>query len=184
VLAACALLCGCSSGGAPAGPSTAAPSTATERPPVPRSATQSPQPHLLTVPCTQSLRAVLGRVDRGTRVTSHAEVTTGLTTCVYRAPRSTCPAVKVTINTEASAFKDFNRWAVETAQTSSGTPGGRLAPRQVGGIGLLADWVPGTQTFEAATVRRWVAIYLTCRPASPADLRLAEALARSALIAS
>jgi hypothetical protein len=89
----------------------------------------------------------------------------------------------MTIDTNPQAFKDFQRWVVETGQTASTGSGDTLAPHQIDGIGVEADWVPGTLTFETATEFRWVAVRLTCARSGPQNLALAETLARTALTA-
>ncbi|MCW2550161.1 MAG: hypothetical protein JWN96_4621 [Mycobacterium sp.] len=175
------LLCACSashprSSGSP--PSTAAPSVAASS----LSSVASP-----TINCPEQLRATFAQVASRNPVTVHADVASGFTKCDYRtgvASPVACTAASVTINTAPQAFKNFNRWAVETTQNAGAGPGPGLAPEQINGIGVLADWVPATQLFETATETRWIAVQLTCAPGERKALLLAEALARAGLNAS
>jgi hypothetical protein len=136
-----------------------------------------------TIGCTDQLRAAFSSASRSKPILVRADVAVDYTKCDYRlaAGTSGCPIASVTINTEPHAFADFNRWVVETVQNAGGVAGAGLAPHEVDGIGVLADWVPDKLTFETATETRWIAVYLTCPSAGPRDLSLAEALARAAL---
>ena len=110
----------------------------------------------------------------------------GLATCRYATRRPAahgCSGATVTINTAPQAFTDFDRWVVETAQNSSAR-GPAFAPVEVDGIGVEADWVPGTRLFETAEPGRWVVVSLVC-PADPqasdGAAELAATLARIAI---
>ena len=115
-----------------------------------------------------------------------SDVTPGFTTCDYRTRAGKdrgCTAATVTINTNPQSLKNFQRWAVETALFAGAGPGNDMAPQQINGIGIEADWVPGIRTFETATNSRWIAVRLTCATSGPDALALAKALAREALAA-
>ena len=129
------------------------------------------------------MRAAFSSASGSKPTLVRADVAVDYTKCDYRAAAGTtgCPVASVTINTEPQAFADFNRWVVETVQNAGGVAGAGLAPQEVDGIGVLADWVPDKLTFETATETRWIAVYLTCPSPGPGDLPLAEALARAAL---
>ncbi len=139
-----------------------------------------------TLRCPPSLRDAFSQGAAGTATTVASDVTAGFTTCDLRRQPSKdriCSAAAVTINTNPQALKNFQRWVDETAQNASTGSGDELAPHQIDGIGVEADWVPGTLTFETATNSRWIAIRLTCASAGPESLALAKALARAALTA-
>ena len=141
---------------------------------------------LPAISCPASLRHAFARGGAAGASTVHPDLGAGLSTCDYRAQARTadaCSAATVTINTNPQPFKDFQRWVVETGQNAATGPGENLAPVAIMGIGIEADWVPGTLTFETATNSRWIAIRLTCPGADPKSLTLAEALARAALSA-
>ena len=144
-------------------------------------ATASP---LSSVSCPDSLGAAFS--PRGA-ATFTQEVTPGLSTCSYhrRGPQAgACTAATVTINTSPQPFKDFQRWVVETTQNAGTARLGKdFAPQQVAGIGIEADWVPGTLTLETADNDRWIAVQLRCANPGPQSLALAKALARAALTA-
>jgi hypothetical protein len=140
---------------------------------------------LASVTCPDSFGAAFA--PRGA-ATSTQEVTAGLSTCSYdrRTPKAgACTAATVTINTNPQPFKDFQRWVVETTQNAGTARLGKdFAPQQVDGIGIEADWVPGTLTFETANNERWIAVQLRCPSSGPPSLALAESLAKAALTAA
>ncbi len=114
-----------------------------------------------------------------------SDTSAGLIVCRYatrQTTSSTCTGASVTINTEPQAFKDFQRWVVETTQnSSSGSREAGLAPVTEAGVGLEADWVPATLTFEAGTPTRWVSVVLTCTARNSRQLPLAKRLAAVAI---
>jgi hypothetical protein len=97
---------------------------------------------------------------------------------------SACTKAEVEINTDPQAFKAFQRWTVETGQNSMWSHNPALNPRPVNGIGVEAEWVPATQTFEASTMNTWVAVFLRCPIRTPRDKPLAAALGRAGLAAT
>ncbi len=147
----------------------------------------SPPTQVRAIACPAALGAAFSRGTGTSRSTFEDQVSAGLTTCSLRTlagSSASCTGATVTINTNPQAFTDFNRWVVETAQNGNVKTGTDLFPHQINGIGVEADWVPGTLTFGAATETRWVTVRLTCPPSAAQTLALAEALARPALPAS
>ena len=141
---------------------------------------------LSAIRCPASPRDAFPAGGAAGAVTVQADVSVGFTTCNYgsaAASPGVCSAATLTIDTNPQAFKDFQRWVVETGQNALVGVGDSLAPHQIDGIGVEADWVPGTLMFETATASRWIAIRLMCSATAPRDLALAEALARAALAA-
>ncbi len=145
--------------------------------------TASPLPSLA---CASSMRAAFVRGGATGAVTAQADVTEGFSTCSYRtvaAKADACSAATVTLSTNPQPFKDFQRWVDESGQNAAVGPGEDLAPIAIFGIGIEADWIPGTLTFGTANNDRWVTVRLTCPDSGPQSLALAEALARAGLAA-
>jgi hypothetical protein len=133
------------------------------------------------------MRAIVAKADPRAAVTTSVQHALDLITCGYRLRRTTpaaCSRASVIINTQPQAFKAFDRWTVETGQNSMWTHNPALNPVPVSGIGVLAEWVPGTATFETATARTWVAVFLTCPEHAVGALTLGKALGRAGLAAA
>jgi hypothetical protein len=102
--------------------------------------------------------------------------------CTYTDPASPkCTKAAVSINTGPSALTDFNRWTTETGQNAMWTGKPSLNPTPVAGIGILAEWVPATRTFAAASTNTWVQVVLTCAAKTTGDLALGKAIGKAGL---
>lgn len=136
-----------------------------------------------TIECAAAFDALFAQAAGTKNVTFESQVTSGYTRCDYKAVATTgagCSAATVSVDTAPQAFKDFNRWVVETTQNAGGGPPGH-APEQINRIGVLADWVPATQLFETGTEDHWITVQLSCKSSDAQALQLAEALAKAAL---
>ena len=136
--------------------------------------------------CPTAIRRLIVRAAGG-GVGVATQRSDGLLQCTFAASRPSrmaCSKALIIIDTQPQAFKAFDRWAVEAGQNAMWTHEPSLNPTPVGGIGILAEWVPGSHTFETSTATTWVAIFLTCRAHSAAGLPLAKSIARAALSAT
>jgi hypothetical protein len=132
--------------------------------------------------CPPALRTAFVGTDPHGKIAVRTQASPYLIVCTYTDPAAaTCTKARVSINTGPNALQDFNRWTVETGQNAMWTNRSSLNPQPVAGIGILAEWVPATLTFETASSNTWVAIVLTCPKHSSADLRLGMALGRAGL---
>ncbi len=155
--------------------------------PTTRAAQPSPPGQPRAIACPASLGAAWSQGTGVSVSTFEDEVSPGYTKCSLRTAAghpTACTTATVSIDTNPQAFTAFNRWVDETAQNGDVESGTDLFPHQINGIGLEADWVPGTLTLGTATQTRWVSVRLTCTAAGAQPLALAEALARPALTAS
>jgi hypothetical protein len=136
--------------------------------------------------CPPSVRSRFIAASGRPTATSTVVITDGLAVCEYRATRvraGHCAAVRVSVDTAPSAYRDFQRWVVETAQTadqsSHASPG--LHPVTVNRLGVEADWVASDRLLGAATLDRWVSVVLQCRLGDGPGLALATSIGRAAL---
>jgi hypothetical protein len=136
--------------------------------------------------CPAALRATFSRAARTAAVVVHSDASANYVACAYsaRATAGGCTGATVTINDQAQAYWDFQRWVVASAQTAGQSHQPDMAPVQLHvRIGLEADWIPGNLNLEAASSNRWVAVFLTCPVRRSRNLVLAENLARLAMAA-
>jgi hypothetical protein len=120
------------------------------------------------------------------KATTTVQTSAGLVVCDYHATGvhpGRCAAVRVSVNTAPNAFRDFQRWSVETAQTADQSSRSTASqhPVTVSGLGIEADWVPASRLLEAATLDTWIAVSLQCRLANRPGLALATSLGHAAL---
>ena len=107
--------------------------------PSPSQPTQLP-----AIRCPASLHDAFARGAASSAITVQADVSSGFSSCAYGSAAGkakACSAASVTIDTNPQAFKDFQRWVVETGQNAGAGPGEDLAPEAIIGIGVEADWV-------------------------------------------
>jgi hypothetical protein len=140
----------------------------------------------ITAGCQASVRArFLSAAGRPTATTA-AQTSAGLAVCEYRATgvsTGRCAAVRVSVDTAPNAFRDFQRWLVETAQTANQSSKSMASqhPVTVAGLGIEADWVAADRLLDAATMNTWISVSLLCRMANRPGLALATSLGRAAL---
>lgn len=187
VVAAVALLAGCASTSHGSHPASAGLGEVDGIPiPGPQITTAAPV-ILAPTSCPSALPAILSRANKGGTPTVHVKRTPHLITCTYTATptaRRGCTKAEVEINTDPQAFRTFQRWTVETGQNAMWSSQPALDPRPVMGIGIEAEWVPATLTFETATMNTWVAVFLTCPVRSAQDRRLGAAMGKVGLAAT
>jgi hypothetical protein len=193
VLAAMALLAGCSSSGQPPGGAPSAPGSPSRsgyvdgiKIPGPYSSPVAPAIPAPAV-CPAMFRTIVSQFSPRGSVSLRTQRSAHEITCKYHvAPTAarSCTGAIVIVNTEDLAFFDFNRWTVETGQNSMWGHNPALQPRPVAGIGTLAEWAPAVQTFETATMNTWVAVFMKCPRPNSRVLNLAEGLGRAGLAAT
>jgi hypothetical protein len=131
--------------------------------------------------CPPGFSAAYAKAAGVSGITVAGQRSADLAVCNYRArhvPARRCGSVEVTVNAEPNAFRDFQRWAVETGQTASESPAEQAVntPHVVNDLGVEADWVPSTRLLSIGETDRWVEVMLGCPlPATPSR-RLAVAL--------
>src|SRR5216684_8741107 len=171
-LAAMAILAGCSSATAPSPVRTSGSTSTTSATTAPTTAAP-PE-------CPAALRDAFAAAAKTGAVVVYANGSPGYISCDYHdqeAASGTCTGATVTINDQPQAYKDFQRWVVESGQTAGQGNQPDLAPVQENaGIGIESDWIQPKLNFEAASFDRWVAVFLVCPTPSAAYLLLAEDL--------
>jgi hypothetical protein len=193
VIATFALLAGCaatsSSSSTPAATAPDAQSTASlgevDGIPIPGPTTSAAVPVILApTSCPTALPAIVAQADKSGTTTATSRRSAHLLICTYQDAHpaaAVCAKIEVEINTDPQAFTAFQRWTVETGQNSMWGHNPALNPRPVGHIGVEAEWVPATQTFETATMNTWVAVFLSCPLRTPQDKSLGAALGKAGL---
>jgi hypothetical protein len=140
----------------------------------------------ITAGCQASVRArFLSAAGRPTATTT-VQTSAGLAVCEYRTTGvrpGRCPAVRVSVDTAPNAFRDFQRWLVETTQTASQSSKSTASqhPVTVAGLGIEADWVAANRLLDAATMDIWISVSLQCGIANRPGLALATSLGHAAL---
>jgi hypothetical protein len=129
--------------------------------------------------CPTDFSAALSANAGGSRFMLATQLTSHLLSCTYLAPAGTsgCSGASILINTEPQAFTAFNRWNVETGQTSMWSANPALQPTPIAGIGIEAEWVPALNELGAGDDTTWVSVTLTCGQGTLGALELAERLA-------
>jgi hypothetical protein len=134
--------------------------------------------------CPAAFQTLISTFDKKAPIKLNVQHSQGEITCDYSAPHAPsdgCRATRVIVNTEPDAYAGFYRWIDEGQQNSMWSTTAANAEVPVSGIGTLAEWVSGQQTFETGDPTTWVSIYLTCSHARSDGETLAAALARAGL---
>jgi hypothetical protein len=108
----------------------------------------------------------------------------GMGTCRYVAHRQgrAVAVLAITVERDAAAFGRFSRAVVESQQNALWSHSASQDVRQVHGVGLDADWIPGSERLLATDGARFVTVELARSPrAHPTPAALAEGLARANL---
>jgi hypothetical protein len=187
VVVSLAVLAGCSSASDPSSKDSAGLGEV-DGIPIPGPQTSSAIP-VIEAPtsCPTTLLAIWSASGVGATSAVQSKRSPHLLTCTYSdaaGHRGACAKAAVLINTDPQAFKTFQRWTVETGQNAMWTHTPSQNPRPVRGIGIEAEWVPASRTFETATMDTWVAVFLTCPVRTARDRPLAIALGKAGLAAT
>lgn len=120
---------------------------------------------------------------------AHARLETrsaGQITCLYRARAARGgrrEKIRVEILSSPQAYSNFQTEIVHREQFLTGVRGASgMLPREIGGIGLDADWIPASHQLLAATGSRYATVTVLSRGAgAPRDLAAAKPVAPAAL---